>query len=915
MAREPIGFYGTFRTPGVDTSAGKRLEALAGLAGGVQDIAVGIGKRAAEERGSEEGTAAGLEAAKTGQLETKSTWGYGGASYNQAAQTAYNAGITADIKNMVGDSALEFPDDAAGFKRSVEAKFSGLTSSFDDNLKTQAQFIFDQASSGEFRKVRKAEEANILRGQQADFLAGQSAMNDIATQLARDGEEDKLAELQLGIAEFTKNAIENNLVDPVALQATAEAFNDEIATQRVLGTVERTLLDEASTTPEKIQKATDFLATLRAAPVADLSAKQQSAIESNIQAQIDTLTSEYLAEQAKLTQEEMIELSNLEVDIDRGIGTPAEQEAKTSDLVKRGVIKTADKLTAIRNKINAKAFEDNRKLIGIANVEAAIAGDDPLTSEPINQDDVNNTYDLLIDSLSENPDVRSAQNAEIVARTTYVPKQLKTNIRNSLMSGDTAEIEEAVETIDRIQEIPGVGAAAFTKQETAFASQVLDFDKYMPTEEAIRKAQEITDPGNPVQQANVRAKREQIKDNPKEFEESYADEVASRFTSWSFESAANFKKENSFALLAEDYGKLAEDLWLAGMTRFDAAKEKAFSLIEARWKRGEFGLMANAPESFYALTGTGDTSYIRTEIQNDLAAAGLDVQSENISLLSDDETSRTASSGQPTYRVMVQKDDGTLEAVAFEDQDGNLTDRFMPDKQTAQQRQNETILLEALSGVKADLARATGTSKTKYSTLTKEQKVAMAELLQSSNSPFALIGRGIDAAIRLPGKITNESIANFIDKYDLLKGPEATADVLAFIRDSVVEASDNYVASLRFAERKQAKVASEMQQIDSAIKDNVVTYATGTAPTQLVSYSPGQTDKEKREGTVPPDILLKPNPLAQKQVDELMMNKAAKKKFVDGYAAVKAKLGDVDADILFNTYFGTALTAALSQGN
>ena len=104
MAREPIKFYGQFRTPGVDTSAGKRLEALAGLAGDVGDIAAGIGEQKARQRGAEKGMAAGMEAAKTGQIEKKSTWSYGGAAYNQAAQTAYQAGITADIKNMVADS-------------------------------------------------------------------------------------------------------------------------------------------------------------------------------------------------------------------------------------------------------------------------------------------------------------------------------------------------------------------------------------------------------------------------------------------------------------------------------------------------------------------------------------------------------------------------------------------------------------------------------------------------------------------------------------------------------------------------------------------------------------------------------------------------------------------------------------------
>ena len=915
MAREPIKFYGKFRTPGVDTSAGKRLEALAGLAGDVGDIAAGIGEQKARQRGAEKGMAAGMEAAKTGQLEKKSTWSYGGAAYNQAAQTAYQAGITADIKNMVADSQMEFKDDAAGFKKSVENKFSGLTSSFDDNLKSQAQFIFDQASSMAFRDVRKAEEANILRSQQADFVAGQNALDEIASQLARAGETEKLEELNLGRDAFIQNALDNGLVDPVKLEISKQAYNDTIATQTVLGTIERTLLDEATTTPEKIQKAQKFLDDLRSAPVADLSAKQQATIESTIQAQIDTLTSEYLAEQEKLTKEEMIELSNLEVDIDRGIGTPAEQEAKVADLVNRGIIKTADKLTSIRNKINAKAFADNRKLLGIANVENTIAGNAPLSSDPITQEDVNNTYDLLIDSLSENPDIRSSQNAEIVARTFYVPTQLKTQIRNDLVSRDPERVEEAAETIDRIQEIPGVGATAFSASETAFADQVIAFDKYLPTEQAIQKARDITDPGNPVQQANVKAKREQIKDNPKEFEESYADDVASRFTSWFFDSESDFKKETSFNLLVDDFGKLAEDLYLAGMTSFDAAKEKAFTLIEAKWKRGEFGLMANAPEYFYGLTGTGDTTYIRDELQNDLASAGLEVESQNIHLLSDSETDRTASTGQPTYRVMVEDADGTLQSVAFEDAEGNIRDRFVPDQQKAQEKQNETILLEALADVQVTTAKATGKYKAKFSTINKDQQASMRKALQSSNSPFALIGRGIDYAIKLPSKVTRENVEELIKSTPSGKAAIKLTDAYNFVKEYVTEASDNYIASMNAAKKKQDKVAQEMEDINELIATNAVTYTPGATPTVRVAYSPGQTDREKEKGIIPEDVLLKPTILSQKQVDEILDNKTERQKFFDGYAKVKDKVGDVDADILFTNYFGPALTAALAQGN
>ena len=94
MAREPIGFYGTFRTPGVDTSAGKRLEALAGLAGGVQDIAAGIGKTLAEDAAPARGLAKAQKAIETGEpLEKTSSSFYGADIENQVAFSAYKASV------------------------------------------------------------------------------------------------------------------------------------------------------------------------------------------------------------------------------------------------------------------------------------------------------------------------------------------------------------------------------------------------------------------------------------------------------------------------------------------------------------------------------------------------------------------------------------------------------------------------------------------------------------------------------------------------------------------------------------------------------------------------------------------------------------------------------------------------------
>ena len=106
-----------------------------------------------------------------------------------------------------------------------------------------------------------------------------------------------------------------------------------------------------------------------------------------------------------------------------------------------------------------------------------------------------------------------------------------------------------------------------------------------------------------------------------------------------------------------------------------------------------------------------------------------------------------------------------------------------------------------------------------------------------------------------------------------------------------------------------------MEDINELIATNAVTYTPGVTPTMRVAYSPGQTDREKEKGIIPEDVVLKPNVLSQKQVDEILDNKTERQKFFAGYAKVKDKVGDVDADILFTNYFGPALTAALSQGN
>ena len=70
MAKE-INYYGQLRPTGVDNSAVKRLQAVAGLADQVQDIAYQIGAKKAQREGEREGAIAGQKAAQDAESQRK----------------------------------------------------------------------------------------------------------------------------------------------------------------------------------------------------------------------------------------------------------------------------------------------------------------------------------------------------------------------------------------------------------------------------------------------------------------------------------------------------------------------------------------------------------------------------------------------------------------------------------------------------------------------------------------------------------------------------------------------------------------------------------------------------------------------------------------------------------------------------
>ena len=820
VKQERIGYYGKFTPTSLDTSGADKMRALAGLGETVADTALAIGKPIAVKEGAKKGAIAGSKTGRvdpaTGELiapPEQRKFGYSANAFNDAAENAYIGNVSFELDQSVNSAQEQFPDDIIGYSKLVDASKQGLLSKMPEQYRGSAELVFDKLNAKAASSVAKAEKAKDLALTTAGIEQGAVVLSDIVTNDAYAGNVDDAEE---GLAEFTAatlSLVENAGLDPSIALQRINNLTDRITVQAKLGEVNRAVLDDAYPIEDRAVNGRAIVEALRDNPDQTLSAEQNQELLNKLDVQVSTLELKAAKDAATLSSEQMSTLSNLDISIKNQIGDPQDLIDKVYELNEQGYFKTSKGVSSRINLILEQQSADQKKNNGMVRVSNLVNGEQPVTGQPIipvTQKDVDNTYEELINvGLSTDPAKRGGQVAQITKMTGYLPTQARTEIRNNLVSGDTDKIGYAVDTINRIQEIPGIGEVAFTDAETAFASVVAESDSYLTPEESIANAKAITGTGSPAQKAMSEARLLEIKskDNKKIWgTEVYAEEVTDQMTGLFFDSKTNFQKEFAFDQLVSDYGKLTENLYRAGMVDVESAKAKAMKLMVANWSRGEFGLIKYSPEKFegYKLKKTGDTSYIRDELFNSLQADGINVQRENIFLNSDDETARTAASGFPTYGVMIIADDGTLQSIEALDQNGNMSGRFKPDvaegnrlqaariKAEEEGKMNKYGTLNERKIKAAKIAEKFGTDNP----LKQAEREAMRAVLKSSKSPFALVGKGIEGFKNIPDAITVENIKKVLLATGMPQLTTKVGEAANFIVEEIGRSSDEYVASL-----------------------------------------------------------------------------------------------------------------------
>lgn len=732
MAKQPrqqrVGFYGEFRPTGIDDSAAKRMQALAGLAKQVGGIAEEFGIAKAEREApaqAQEAVEQAITVDEEGQKvfgEVPTRKGYGSEVFNRNAINAYLAEISIDSDIKIKELEEKYKDNPQGFASDANAYRQATV----NLLPPESQPRINEALASRISSAEEKLNKNFLtESNNKNIITLTDSINtgvrNIAN-LAREGDTE-LVNSESELLLLTMDALAE------ASPKYASIVNEEkiklektILKETAIGDMDRIVFAENLSTPEKIAKGQAFLTDFREKEISDVTPEEKDQYTNLIEAKISSL-------QRTLTQEETANraageqiISNLDIAI--GLDTlPAEDLIKqVEDAYENNYIDGKGRSSRVV-KILKQDEASIKKNQGMTKVANQIKGIAPVGDElPITQADVNNYYnEVTFINLPDDPDQRGALQTEFVKRTGFVPAQLNQELTNDLRSGNTDRIQAASETIDRLTGIAGIGQKVVTDELRAFATEISFLSQFMGADLATKQAQANTDPND---QARIESRESFIKskEGKKTFNASYENELLEEYGEGFFEQFGTNELEKYN--LVNDYGKLVESYYIAGMS-VSNAKTQAMKSIQTNYKKGEFGFMKFPPEDYYGAGPNNDTSYIRDDLYNELTGPsgifGIELNSKNIILVSDDITARQASTGNPSYRVMYRDKNGTLNSAIFQGKDANgnevQLDRYVPNKLTEEQEQAAIIKAKAQQDIKQKEVQKDIIKSTSYFTL------------------------------------------------------------------------------------------------------------------------------------------------------------------------------------------------------
>ena len=634
----------------MDTSAADKYRALAGLADKVNEISFNVGKKIRTEQGQKAGLEAGITAAKEGTpIESKggllSQFSIFDQSYNESMKTAYVSQLSTDTATELDRLQTEYADDINGFNAVapayIQQTLAGVSPEFEPIVRSDLVTRLNRVQTKIYEATKKKNTAAAYD----KTVAAVNLHADEAAQLSRDGDLAAVGEETLNYLGLMKRMVDAGQVSQTDAEIAVNKFKTRNRQQQILGDIDRTIFNEGLTLQDRYVAGQALVNQVREQEFTDLSPEDKDALINLIQAKVSDVKTAYQQEKSQVSLEDARRVSNLQIAAQNNLRPAEEIATETEQMFDDGLL-TGPQRTSIYNDIHKKDEAADRKAASIERVSQHIDG--VSASQPMTQNDVDTFYDAAASDLPTG-EARTLQQVNFVESVRLIPKALKEEVSNSLISGDPDRIKMAAELVDRVNQMPGMAGQLLNANQAAFAQTVTTLMAMMSPEEAVSKAMELTIPNN---KDRVNAVEALIID------EKYAD----KYAGWTEDALGDMSVMNADKAIKE-YQTLFETNLKAGFTK-EAAREATDKVMAANWKEDpDFGFMKYPPSSYYAVGG--DTSYMRDQLYADVIRdvfipAGFDKE-KDMHIFSDSHTARTAAKGAPEYKVAIVDNNGEIQ--------------------------------------------------------------------------------------------------------------------------------------------------------------------------------------------------------------------------------------------------------------
>jgi len=733
MAIKPIIRYGKFTPTGVDRSGETRMRALAGLGEQVYDITRDVVKTKREQEAAVEGQKVGQEAALEGKdVELRSGFKFGDAQFNQAVSKAYTYESYTKIQDYINEAQINNPDSVQNYENELNSKIQGLFDATPEAFKGDLEAYYRRANSSTRNQVQSGELKRINADNIAKFNSGNDTLATSITNSARALDFDSLDELLTEYNDGLDGAYESRLITAKEREDKKANINDEVAIQLKMGEVDNSIFDETISLKDRAERGLLLVDALRENPDQELTAKQNDALLKTLESKVNEVVTEY------------------------------NQSVKVSDA-------------------------ELRKSNGIANVRARAAGELPATSDVITDKDIDNDYNVQRLNFSVAPELLMDERLNYATTVGSVPKTMKTEILSELRSNDPDRVVVAAQSIMELNALQGM-PEAFSGQDLIYADALYRNMEFYEFDEAFKRATDIAFPSSSTQKSMMESRKSELSEDTVKRNKTYAKTIDDAFETGAFGFGTQFTPNNieRDAMIA-DLRTLAEDNYLLGFETFDAALQHSVRKMQNSYKTSEFGFLQHAPEEYYGLGKTKDTSWIRQSLHEELIAKyGDGFKPDDIILLSDTETSTMAKKGMPTYQAFIRMPNGSLQPV---------DERVNPslDYPAVLKKHNEKI---------AEKAQVPVLNKRKFLEEYKmppEQAARTREAL-GSNNVFNVLTKAVGAFADAP-----EFIAKFFEgaQNELRQSRELSQEQSREVQEAMFNWNEQYIARLQKASGKQ----------------------------------------------------------------------------------------------------------------